>query len=178
MATAALSCRLALEEATIQWPQRSKGLDGIMGDARHKGKKSDHNDGNAFDLTHDPEHGVDCAKLSRFVLADPRVKYVIFNREIYDKQLANPHWRHYDGDNPHDKHMHVSILPTARNDLRVWGWSPVNSISPQSFNTSPLYPGKPVEPAEAIKAFQSWKGLTPDGVVGPKTWSALFSKGE
>jgi hypothetical protein len=33
-------------------------------------RKSDHNDGNAFDLTHDPDNGIDCNLFSKLVLLD------------------------------------------------------------------------------------------------------------
>jgi hypothetical protein len=96
-----------------------------MGDASHQKRKSDHNDGNAFDLTHDPKNGPDCNILSRLVISDPRVTYVIWNREIYVRGTGGSGtWRRYDGPNPHTKHMHVSIKSTARNNLSPWPWSP------------------------------------------------------
>jgi len=82
MSTSSPACVQALRDATARWANRSRASDGIMGDARHQKKKSDHNLGNAFDLTHDPKNGVDGAILSRLVLKDKRVTYVIYNREI------------------------------------------------------------------------------------------------
>ena len=77
-----------------------------MGDAAHQARKSDHNDGNAFDLTQDSAHGVDCDVLSRQVINDARVTYVIWNRQIYNRSRAAEGWRHYSGSNPHNHHMH------------------------------------------------------------------------
>jgi hypothetical protein len=101
-----------------------------MGDAAHQQRKSDHNDGNAFDLTHDPTHGVDCNQLSRLVINDTRVTYVIWNRQIFNRARASEGWRPYTGANPHDHHMHVSISASARTTLSAWPWSSTGSLGP------------------------------------------------
>ena len=119
-----LTCRQALRDATARWGGRSRASDGIIGDARHKARKSDHNLGNAFDLTHDPVNGVDCEQLSRLVINDPRVTYVIWNRQIYNRDRASEGWRKYNGANPHTHHMHVSIAEVSRDDTSPWVWSP------------------------------------------------------
>src|SRR5262245_48359775 len=121
--TPAPACTKALADATARWPKRNKISDGIMGDARHKKGKSDHNLGNAFDLTHDPANGVDCNVLAKQVINDKRVTYVIWNRQIYDRRRPAEGWKKYTGSNPHTKHMHVSIKPESRNDLSPWPWS-------------------------------------------------------
>lgn len=77
MATPSPACRSALSDATRLCPDRSRTFDGIMGDDRHAKRKSDHNDGNAFDLTHDPDNGVDCHFFAKLALLDFRVQYVI-----------------------------------------------------------------------------------------------------
>jgi hypothetical protein len=123
MASPAKCCRQALQDATAHWPNRNKASDGIMGDAAHQKRKSDHNLGNAYDLTHDPANGVDCHTLSRQVINDPRVTYVIWNRRIYNRARAAEGWRNYTGQNPHTKHMHVSIRAVARDILTPWPWS-------------------------------------------------------
>lgn len=128
MPSPAPCCIKALDDATARWPGRSRASDGIMGDLRHQTRKSDHNDGNAFDLTHDPVHGVDCDVLSRAVIKDPRVTYVIWNRRIYNRARAAEGWRPYGGANPHTKHMHVSIRSDARDNLAPWPWSGMGPI--------------------------------------------------
>lgn len=115
------ACKAALAEASARWPARRRTSDGICPSAAHsqQNPKSDHELGNAFDLSHDPANGVDCAVLSRYVMYDPRLKYVIFNREIFNPSVS-PHWRKYTGTNPHTSHMHVSIKADKRNETYTW----------------------------------------------------------
>lgn len=150
MATPALCCLQALRDATARWPNRDRASDGIMGDSAHQTRKSDHNDGNAFDLTHDTNHGVDCGVLSRLVINDKRVTYVIWNRQIYNRARATEGWRPYSGLNPHTHHMHVSIQATSRDDLSAWPWSASAAHLPSTPNQhvlpgrAPSYPGAPL----------------------------------
>lgn len=123
MSTPAPCCKQALADATVTWPKRNRESDGIMGDSAHKARKSDHNDGNAFDLGHDPKNGVDCNILAKQVISDARVSYVIWNREIYGRERAREGWRKYGGTNGHTHHMHVSIRPESRDDLSPWPWT-------------------------------------------------------
>lgn len=122
MATPAPACKAVLSQASALWPTRSTASDGIMPDLRHQAIVSDHNDGNAVDLTHDPASGCDAHKWARELVArrDRRIKYVISNGEIWSSLMANKGWRPYTGDNPHRKHAHVSILWEARDDTSPW----------------------------------------------------------
>lgn len=146
MATPAPSCKAALAEATKRWPKRNRASDGIMGDKAHQNRKSDHNLGNAFDLTDDPKHGCHAHVLVNELALrkDKRVKYIISLRQIWNPvsgsaaayamarrhgvgriaafRAALPGWRKYTGTNPHIKHAHVSIKSTSRNDTSTW-WS-------------------------------------------------------
>lgn len=121
---AAPSILNALHQATALWPNRNKGADGTIGDASHAASESDHNPDSkgcvhAFDLTHDPAHGVDTFKLADHLrdrsLADPDfrriIKYIISNRRIYNPSIS-PAWRTYNGSSPHTDHVHVSISYT------------------------------------------------------------------
>ena len=150
MAVPALCCLQALRDATARWPNRDRSSDGIMGDTAHQQRHSDHNDGNAFDLTHDPAHGVDCAVLSRLVINDNRVTYVISNRQIYNRARVAEGWRPYTGLNPHNRHMHVSIRAASRDDLSPWPWSAKAAHLPSTPNQpvlrghAPSYPGTPL----------------------------------
>ena len=107
-------------------PNRDRRSDGTIGDAAHRTRDSDHNpwvaDGNlgivtAMDITNDPAGGCSADRLASAFQAgrDKRVKYVIWNRRIMSAQSINGaapwEWRAYSGHNPHDKHLHISILP-------------------------------------------------------------------
>ena len=124
MASPAPACVHALQDATRRWPRRSRASDGIMGDARHQKTKSDHNMGNAFDVTHDPGSGCDGDYIAACAIRDPRVKYIIFNHRIWNKQRGDKNWRPYHGRNAHTHHCHVSVLAGSRNDTRPWEWAP------------------------------------------------------
>ncbi len=98
-----------------------------MGDAAHRKRKSDHNDGNALDATHDPRSGCDAGKLAeewrRQMAAYPggRLKRIIYNR-LYASPATRWLWRPYRGANPHITHVHLSIKTNARDVLRRWSF--------------------------------------------------------
>jgi len=106
-------------------PDRSKVADGTIGDAAHAARKSDHNPDSAgivhaLDITHDPDDGVDCAKIAEQIKTDPRVSYVIFRGRIFNPTKAVG-WRLYTGADAHNHHMHVSIKAgTFSSDTREW----------------------------------------------------------
>lgn len=101
------------------FPNRNKENDGTIGDAAHASRTSDHNpwvDGGvvtAMDITHDPHNGFDSYKFAEELRQgrDPRIKYVISNRRIFSAQASPWIWRAYNGSNPHDHHVHISVLP-------------------------------------------------------------------
>jgi len=123
--------RVARSIATLRtqvndlYPNRSKASDGTIGDEAHQQQVSDHNpDGagvvHAFDITHDPRHGLDIGQLAEQLRdsRDPRIKYVIANRRIFAGP-AGPSpfvWRSYSGTDPHTNHVHVSVAAGARGD--------------------------------------------------------------
>lgn len=125
------------EQVNATAPHRSKKSDGGIGDEAHATRASDHNpwvkDGamgivTAIDLTHDPVNGCDAGVLAEALVKseDPRIKYVIWNREIASSYPAHGHlawtWRPYGGSNPHTKHVHISVQSDkARyDDRREW----------------------------------------------------------
>lgn len=120
------AAKAMLAEATRLWPNRSRASDGICGDPRHQATKSDHNTGDAVDLTHDPVNGVDCEHLVESIRRrgiaglETRVTYIIWNRQICSAARRDWAWRSYDGSNPHTKHAHFSLNPTRRNDTSPW----------------------------------------------------------
>lgn len=111
----------ALTQATRLWPKRRRSSDGLLPSAAHvaQNPSSDHNDGFAFDLSHDPANGVDCNVLFRRWRDDPRVEYLIWDRRIWSKRLGE---RAYRGGNPHDKHIHVSIKRDGVAHLNTKTW--------------------------------------------------------
>jgi hypothetical protein len=119
-------------------PGRSKASDGLVGDADHAARESDHNPesppppGNpdeqvdAADITHDPADGADMGVVSESIRRsrDRRVKYVIFNRRIfygYDRAgLPAFTWTSYSGSDPHTGHMHVSVNDVHHDETQLW----------------------------------------------------------
>lgn len=152
MCNEAKCCRLALTEATQLWPKRSKASDGICPSAAHTkaNPDSDHEDGNAYDLTHDPKNGCDCAAIVAALIGrrDPRVKYLIFNRQIYSaKDGFAP--KPYNGRDPHTSHMHCSIYESGRDDTRAW-FGGING-APITLNDQPPSTGNgTISDADAI----------------------------
>lgn len=110
----------ALFDANQIWKDRRKGSDGIMGDPSHQTRKSDHNTGNAVDITHDPISGADGDKIAQLATKDSRVKYVIWNGQIWKPGKG---WSTYTGTDPHKDHVHISILSEERGNSSPWPWS-------------------------------------------------------
>lgn len=122
------ACRAALKEATDRWPGRATASDGICSSADHRRRSpgSDHDVGNAVDITHNPGSGADCHVMAERIVArkDRRVKYLIWNQRIvrsYPKpDIPAWTWAPYTGTNPHTKHLHISIRQESRNDVAPW----------------------------------------------------------
>jgi hypothetical protein len=111
-----------LLEVNTGAPNRSKASDGAHASPAHTAANpdSDHEawyqaDGmhwvTARDFTHDPAGGFDGQLFVNALvyMKDPRVKYIIHNRLIYNPDVGNWKPRPYNGTNPHTKHVHVSV---------------------------------------------------------------------
>lgn len=116
------ACVAALRDANGRWPSRKKASDGIMGDAAHQARPSDHNLGNAVDITHDPAAGCDGQSIAELAMKDDRVSYIIWNRQIWSPTRAAEGWRRYTGSNPHTLHVHISVHASKRDDDKAWPW--------------------------------------------------------
>ena len=202
------------EQVNQAYPGRAKSNDGWLGDASHQKRKSDHNPNSAgvvraIDLTHDPKHGFDSYKFADLLLSkkDERVRYVISNRRIAgDADFARNNsatawkWKRYNGTNPHDEHVHISVEKDSGryDDPRPWdigeSMAPI-ADHPEAPSDRQLQQGDSgndvvelqtllgaptprdgyfgLETRMAVKAFQTRAGLTADGIAGPYTMRAL-----
>jgi hypothetical protein len=194
---AAASVKSALAQATALWPNRNKGADGTIGDASHAASESDHNPDSkgcvhAFDLTHDPAHGVDTFKLADHLRdranAEPGfrrvVKYVISNRRIYNPSISAA-WRYYGGSSPHTDHVHVSInyTPEAENwNGQWWTAQEEDEVTDEDLKKcGKLIDDKLAEFArrELGPVFKDGKGqpLTPNRVLVERRESGVYDDG-
>lgn len=168
-------------------PGRSKASDGSVGDLAHSARKSEHNpDANgvvrAIDITHDPKGGFDSYVFAEYLrkTADKRVYYIISNGRI-----ANPGqpWRKYTGSNPHDHHVHISVVsdPKLYDDTRDWdigiGKAGIieRTVAAVAEILAPAKPAvlKPGSKGAAVKELQTLLGITADGDYGPFTEKAV-----
>jgi hypothetical protein len=108
-----------LRQATKIAPSRMKASDGLLPSKAHlaQNPNSDHNTGFAVDLTDDPARGIDCADIYENLQSDKRVKYLIFKGKIWSTKKGE---LKYDGSNPHNKHLHISINDSCGNDTSPW----------------------------------------------------------
>lgn len=136
-------CLVAMEdEADRLAPNRNRKADGSIGDQAHQSRTSDHNpsDGyvHALDLTHDPAGGFDCnARVAQIVRRqDPRIKYIIFNRQVWRSYKTASHhpepWTPapYGGSNPHTFHAHFSVIGSDRARHDTSSWWPTHTPTP------------------------------------------------
>ncbi len=160
----------------------------------------------AIDITNDPAHGVFSEQLAERLRnnKDDRIKYVISNKKIFSgssQEYPAWAWRAYHGTNPHDHHVHVSVKSDAGHYDNDKAWELGTAFKPAADAPKVVsYPllkkgseGEDVKklqklldlkvdgdfgPAteKAVKAFQSSKRLTSDGIVGHYTWLALEVK--
>ena len=169
------------------FPARDKSSDGTIGDPAHRARKSDHNPNaagvvTAMDIDRDFNDGHDGRELVSALVAskDPRVKYIIFERQITVPGDIT-RWKPYTGTNAHNHHIHISVSANAKL---------YDDASPWKLNfkaKAPLAPATPL-PAlykrgsrgDGVKSLQNAlidRGFIPrgkaDGVFGPKTEIAV-----
>lgn len=186
------------------YPSRSTAYDGTIGDASHQARPSDHNPGpdgivQAMDLTATQAVGDVLAEAALATLkARGQKGYVIWDRCIANPSVRGGAWRRYNGSNPHDHHVHVSVhsqLDTQKAWLLGRGGAPVvpAKSAPASGRGTlrgplPLPTGHWYGPNDGslrshsgaraadrprIKLIQAEVGATPDGRYGPGTVAAV-----
>ena len=133
-----------VEQLDRACPDRATKSDGSIASHRHyeNNPHSDHDPhyfrkrGNlvtAVDITHNADKGINCAYLFDSLLKsqDGRIKYVIFNRQIFNDPRFVSHtggakrrgaWNpgHYDGADPHTGHIHISVWGENADDTADW----------------------------------------------------------
>ncbi len=126
----------AIKDANARWPTRLRKLangtrpgvasDGTLPSEAHlkASPKSRHNDGSAFDLTHDPESGCEGDVIAKLALQDPRTEEIIWDRRIWTRHREAEGWRPYGGQNPHTSHIHITTYLASRDNVSPWPWSP------------------------------------------------------
>ena len=184
-------------EIDKRWPKRSKKSDGWIGDASHSARKSDHNPAwsasgksrgivRAIDVT---SSGIDANDVIRELMQDPRTYYIIHKGRIRSRtyDFAN---RRYTGSNPHNSHIHVSVLSTERAGFGTQAWGIVKAAVAKpltrkisaakvraAFRTaSKGGVSSKVTHAKAIQTMLKKKGCDPgkaDGRIGPATFRAF-----
>lgn len=209
VAKSLLKLRRQVNEAA---PHRSTSCDGTIGDEKHQSRVSDHNpwvkDGKvgvvtAMDITHDPEHGLDSYKLAETLCKsrDRRIKYIISKGRI-SSAVRGWDWRGYDGSNPHDKHVHISVtasklfydneddwdiglesepkeVPMTAAVVKLERPKLKRGASGEAVRTLQRLLGVAVDgrfglnTTTLVRRFQRAHGLKADGIVGPYTWDAL-----
>ncbi|MFV0388390.1 MAG: hypothetical protein ACK5NT_06520 [Pyrinomonadaceae bacterium] len=167
------SLKTLREQINAAYPHRNRASDGSIGDSQHASRNSDHNPWvrdrkgqpivTAIDVTHDPRNGVDCVQLAKELVAarDPRIKYIIWNRQICSSVVSPWRWRPYKGSNPHTKHLHISVnssqgLYDKSDDWKLGIFTTLsnkeieNAVKNDLVDPSPAV-SQPVKPAEDIQ---------------------------
>jgi hypothetical protein len=115
-----------LKQIDASYPSRSRGQDGMLPSAAHHAQNpnSDHERGDALDVTFDFMNGPNLDQLASDLLADGRVTYVIWNRRIANRSIDSGAWRPYAQTavqtDPHTGHLHVSVDHSRRSDDGPW----------------------------------------------------------
>jgi hypothetical protein len=113
-----------------RWPNRDKRSDGILGDAAHAARKSDHNPDSrgyvhALDIDEDFRgSNMDSEWFARQLIAyarnryagSARLKYVVYEDRIASPTYSRQFWSWRNGEWGHQHHIHVSFTTHGEQD--------------------------------------------------------------
>lgn len=166
-------------QVNVKFPDRKKDWDGTIGDEAHASRSSDHNPWvqdasggvvTAMDITHDPAHGVDSYKMAEQLRLshDPRIKYIISNRRIASSEVSSWEWRLYNGTNPHDHHVHVSVKADVKHydDEAPWEIPMLGKVPSVTSSDINLHDGVWLQ--RRLNELGALPPLVLDGEIGPK----------
>lgn len=113
-----------------RWPERDKASDGVLGDASHAARQSDHNPDSrgyvhAVDIDEDfrgskhdnrwfADQLIAYARMKR--AGSTRLKNVVYEQQVASGTYANHFWTWRNGDYGHTKHIHVSFSNVGEQD--------------------------------------------------------------
>lgn len=127
------------DEINAAWPNRNRAQDGIIGNAEHAARTSDHNPDSRgvvhaidIDARGIPAQAVVDRLHALAVAGDKRMVggYLIWNRRIASHTHAWV-WRAYTGADPHNLHFHMSCTYEAACDSTApWGVVPTTTEEP------------------------------------------------
>lgn len=113
-----------------RWPNRDKRSDGVLGDASHQARPSDHNpSSNGFVHAQDIDKDFRGSKNDSRWFADQliayarlkkpgsvRLKNVVFENQVASGTYADHYWTWRDGDYGHLSHIHISYSTQGEKD--------------------------------------------------------------
>ncbi len=184
VAKSLLQLRIQVNEA---FPARDKSSDGTIGDRAHERNRSDHNPNTAgvvtaMDIDRDFNDGHDGRELVSALCAskDPRVKYIIFERQITVPGDIT-RWKPYHGKNAHNHHIHISVSTTAKlyDDASAWklNFKVKAPMAPKTPEPRIYKRGSRGDGVRSLQNVLIERGYIPkgkaDGVFGPKTEIAV-----
>lgn len=182
--------RLAMDQ---RWPDRSRLIDGWIGDAAHQASGppeqggSDHNanvrntvDGRDIDpdLARQGQPGaVHIPSVIAAAIMCPSTNYVIWRRRIMDRDRSLFLPRAYLGKDPHVNHIHLSIYQSLGAEISEWSWQEIlraPSWGTLTMRVRPDQMAAGVLPTTADRQLQAvlngWGyALVCDGIFGPRT---------
>lgn len=110
-------------EINRKWPHRDKRSDGSIGDASHSARESDHNPNRrrSVDAIDTDKDGISPMTLVNACKKHPACNYVIWNRVIYSR-VHGFRGHRYTGPNPHNHHIHTSVMQSVSAEQSRRGW--------------------------------------------------------